>query len=233
MGRIEQSVDSSNSNNFIPISDNESIVASITSVDSDDSITGRVAELRDVDVKLLELSTELKKLQLQSYNLADEISTLALNQHRLNSEISVRSARRAAKSTIRKTQTSISAFASGPSTTPQPTGTIISDITSPVTLFQDEKASKGTIRSTTPKQVYRESIPTNTPTTNSKPNSSTTKLTKGPLTVGTKVIVTNNYLGRKGVVGKIVRVTPAYYQIKPADGGKAFRRHHSNVKRHS
>ena len=113
--------------------------------------------------------------------------------------------------------------------------TIVSDLTAPVTLFPESVSPNvATAPSASNKNTSSVQDTKHPPTPVVSPSPTTVQSISKPKSVsfkvGTKVIVTNSYLGKKGVVGVVKKVTPAYYLIQPVEGGKPFPRHHNNVK---
>ena len=66
---------------------------------------------------------------------------------------------------------------------------------------------------------------------NSASNSQTKRKNSQPLTVGERVVVTNNYKSRSGTTGTIVRLTSAQAYIEPDNGKETFRSYKANLKR--
>ena len=66
---------------------------------------------------------------------------------------------------------------------------------------------------------------------NSASNSQTKRKRSDPLTVGERVVVTNNYKNRSGTTGTIVKLTSTQAYIKPDNGKDIFRSYKENLKR--
>jgi preprotein translocase subunit YajC len=59
---------------------------------------------------------------------------------------------------------------------------------------------------------------------------STTSNRKKTLKVGDTVVVMGSYRNRKGVTGKVVKITPAQIQLRPDSGKDKFQIYKQNVK---
>ncbi len=63
---------------------------------------------------------------------------------------------------------------------------------------------------------------------NSKKSTITNK--KRILKVGDTVVVTGSYRNRKGITGKVVKITPAQVRLRPDSGGNEFQVYKQNIK---
>jgi preprotein translocase subunit YajC len=61
-----------------------------------------------------------------------------------------------------------------------------------------------------------------------KPTTKSNK--KKELQIGDAVIVTGTYRNRKGITGKVVKITPAQIRLKPDNGNDEFQIYKQNIK---